>query len=155
MRTSDQYDDLQSQYPDIYNALDVFTTLIMEQDLGINGNTGERTQDPTQDIWDVLFHNAVQILQNDPIMVELPDDSKPFGAKAEVFYATIRSRKGSLNQGTLHDIFDSFDLEDVRMIQIQQNGGGKKKRGKKRKTRKMHRRRLLQVKHHRLSKKKA
>jgi hypothetical protein len=155
MRTSEQYDDLKEQYPAIYDALDVFTTLILEQDLGINEQTGERTADPKQDIWDVLFHNATRILQGDPNMLDLPEDSQPFGDKAEVFYATIRARKESLNQGTLRDIFDSFeDLEDVRNIQ---DGGGKKKKDKKQKqkTRKMHRRRLLRGKHHRLSKKKA
>ncbi len=148
--TSGQYDVLKAKYPDIYDALDVFTTLILEQDLGVKD--GQRTADP--DIWDVLFHNAVRILQNDPNMLDLPEDSQPFGDKAEEFYATIRPQKGSLDQKTLRNIFNSFDLEDVRNIQ---GGGGKKKKEKKqkRKTRKMHRRRFLHGKHHRLSKKKA
>lgn len=150
VRTSEQYDVLKAKYPDIYAALDVFTTLILEQDLGINENTGERTADPKQDIWDVLYHNATRILQGDSDILDLPEDSKSFGEHAEKFYATIRARKGFLR-----DIFDSFeDLEDVRNIQ---GGGGKKKKEKKqkRKTRKMHRRRLLHMKHHRLSKKKS
>jgi hypothetical protein len=131
MRTDLQYDEFLEQYPEVYAALKPLYDDVWDNDLGTNHNTGEIVDDPRKSFWDVLFHNAKQILRStNENMVELPEDTNEVEGlteKVQEFYDVIRNKRDTITVVILRDIFDSYDLNDVRDIQQ----GGKKSRRRK------------------------